>query len=147
MKYTQGKMGRVFVVRLEDGDRLPKSLETFARENNLLCGMCILLGGIRDGGKLVVGPEDAQVMPVAPLIHILQGVHEILAVGTIFPDEDNEPRLHMHAALGREGKTRAGCIRPGIEAWKVGEVIVLEIVDTTARRRDDKNTGFSLLEP
>jgi len=31
-----------------------------------------------------------------------------------------------------EGKTRSGCIRPGIEVWKLGEVIVLEITENTA---------------
>jgi len=56
-------------------------------------------------------------------------------------------QLHMHAALGREGKTRSGCIRPGIEVWKVGEVILLEITGSTAHRQEDKVTGFNMLEP
>lgn len=60
--------------------------------------------------------------------------------------ENGKPRLHMHAALGREGKTRSGCIRPGIEVWKLGEVIVLEITENTAHRRENA-AGFSMLEP
>ena len=32
MQYTEGRMGRVFVLRLEDGERLNDTLETFARE-------------------------------------------------------------------------------------------------------------------
>jgi len=80
------------------------------------------------------------------MIFGLEGVHEICAVGTIFPDNDARPRLHMHAALGREGKTISGCIRPGIEVWKLGEVIVLEIVDNNAHR-EDSPAGFQMLEP
>jgi len=147
MKYTEGKVGRIFVVRLEEGDKLPEAIESFARENKVSRGMCILVGGIRDGGKIVVGPADSKSIPVVPMIFGLEGVHEICAVGTIFPDIDGKPRLHMHAALGREGKTRSGCIRPGIEVWKLGEVIVLEITESTAYRKKNAKAGFSMLEP
>lgn len=107
--------------------------------------MCILLGGI-ETGEIVVGPKDSESMPVVPIIFGLKGVHEICAVGTIFPDSDAKPRLHMHAALGREGKTTSGCIRPGIEVWKLAEAIVLEIVDNNAHR-EDTAAGFQMLEP
>jgi hypothetical protein len=85
--------------------------------------------------------------PVVPMVFGLEGVHEICAIGTIFPDIDGKPRLHMHAALGREGKTRSGYIRPGIEVWKLGEVIVLEITENTAYRKENAEAGFSMLEP
>jgi len=146
MRYTEGKVGRIFVVRLEDGDKLPEAIESFARKNNVFRAMCILVGGIREGGNIVVGPKDGESMPVVPMIFGLKGIHEICAVGTIFPGTDGKPRLHMHAALGREGKTRSGCIRPGIEVWKLGEAIVLEIKENTAHRKDNA-TGFSMLEP
>ena len=147
MRYTEGKVGRIFVVRLEDGDKLPEAIESFAQENKVSRGMCILVGGIKNGGKIVVGPEDSESMPIVPMIFGLKGVHEICAVGTIFPDRHGKPRLHMHAALGREGKTRSGCIRPGIEVWKLGEVIVLEITASTAHRKEDTEAGFNMLEP
>lgn len=145
MKWSEGKIGRVFVIRLEDKDKLPEAIESFARENNVTRGMCILLGGI-ETGEIVVGPKDSESMPVVPMIFGLKGVHEICAVGTIFPDGDAKPRLHMHAALGREGKTTTGCIRPGIEVWKLGEAIVLEIVDNNAHR-EDTAAGFPMLQP
>ena len=106
-----------------------------------------LVGGIRDGGKIVVGPEEPEKAPIMPMLFQLRGTHEILGVGTLFPDESHKPRLHMHAALGRGGETRAGCIRPGIEVWKVGEVILLEIAGSPAFRKKDPATGFELLEP
>ena len=146
MKYSEGSVGRMFVVRLEDKDKLPEALEKFAKENSLLRGMCIFVGGIR-GGKIVVGPKDGEATPVIPLTFTLQGVHEISAVGTIFPDSHGQPRVHMHAALGREGKARVGCIRTGIEVWKIGEIIVLEIIDNAAQRKEDSKTGFTMLEP
>ncbi|MBA7706110.1 hypothetical protein ES703_114956 [subsurface metagenome] len=147
MKYSEGKVGRIFVIRLEDGDRMPDAIESFARENNVLRGMCILVGGIKDGGNIVVGPKNGDSLPPQPITFRIDGVHEIAGVGTVFPDDEGNPKLHMHASLGREGKTSTGCIRPGIAVWKVGEIILLEIQENPARRKKDSQTGFELLEP
>ncbi len=146
MKYSQGETGRIFVIRLEDGDALPSTLEKFARENKIAGGMCILLGGARSGGKIVAGPVSGEDMPVNPIFIGLEGVHEILGVGTIFPDTTGKPKLHMHASLGRRNKSLTGCIRPGIHIWQVGEVILLEI-KTTGHRVMDEKSGFELMEP
>lgn len=147
MRHSEGSIGRVFVIRFEDGDKLPDAIEEFARDKKVLRGLCVLVGGIDDGGRIVCGPSDPEASPIVPMIHTLVGVHEIAAVGTIFPDEEGRPRIHMHAALGREGTTRAGCIRTGIEVWKLGEAILLEITGNTAHRRRDPATGFEVMEP
>lgn len=146
MKYTEATMGRVFVLRLEDGDKLPDSVESFCTEHNLSRGLCFLLGGI-GGGEIVVGPADGDARPIRAMLHALTGVHEIAGVGTIFPDESGAPLLHMHAVLGRDGVATAGCIRPGIEVWQLGEVIILELRGTDANRMIDQDTGFAMLEP
>ena len=145
MQYSEGSVGRVFVLRLEDGDRLPDVIENFAREKNIRGAACWYVGGMHDG-TIVVGPESTEAMPPKPMLHLLDGVHEAAAVGTIFPDEEGAPRLHMHAALGREGQTRTGCIRPGVTTWIIGEVVIVEIVGTDMVRTTDPATGFSLLQ-
>ena len=147
MRYSEGRIGRVFVIRLEDNDKLPGAVESFAEGKGISRGMCLLIGGIGDKGKIVTGPEDSETIPVVPMVTELSGVHEIVAVGTLFPDGSGKPKLHMHAALGREGKTVTGCIRLGIETWKLGELILLEIKDNTACRRKDPATGFDVMEP
>jgi len=147
MRFSEGKIGRVFVLRLEDGDKIPDAIELFAQKKRISCAMCIAVGGIEDGGTIVVGPSEGNSMPPVPMLFELKGVHEILAIGTIFPDDEESPRLHMHAALGRQGAARVGCTRPGIEVWKLGEVIVLEITDSSAHRQLDPATGFEMLEP
>lgn len=55
--------------------------------------------------------------------------------------------LHMHTALGRKEAAHVGCTRPGVEVWKLGEAILLEITESTARRLLDLVTGFEMLEP
>lgn len=147
MKYSEGKIGRVFVIKFEDGDRLPEALEEFAANHNILRGTCIMVGGINDGSKIVVGPEDGNVRPPVPIPFEISGVHEVAGVGTLFPNSEGKPVLHMHAALGREGRTHTGCIRLGVEAWLVTEVILLEIIENTAQRVRDPEAGFELLEP
>ena len=147
MKYSEAKPGRVFFIRLEDGDVLHESIEAFAREHQINAASLIALGGADKGSKLVVGPEEDRSLPVVPMEHILDGVHEAAGVGTIFPDAEGNPVLHMHVACGREGKSVTGCVRRGVRTWHVMEVILWELTDTSARRLLDKATGFELLEP
>ncbi len=147
MKYSEGNIGRVFVIRLEDGDRLPQSLETLATEKDVKRGICLLVGGVKGGGTIVSGPRQAETVPIETINKILDGIHETVAVGAIFPDEKGIPKLHMHAALGRDQETITGCIRLGIETWKVGEVVLLEIINNNAQRKKEATTGFELLEP
>ena len=146
MKATEGKIGRVFVIRLEDGDLLPECIEKFAKKNKVTMGHVILVGGI-GGGQIVVGPRRSEQMPPEPMLLPVDGAHEVAGVGVIAPDENGKPVLHIHAALGRSGQTMTGCLRPGVTTWLVGEAILYEIVGAKASRVKDKKSGFALLEP
>ncbi len=146
MQYSEGKLGRVFALRLEHGDPMPQSLEDFAAEQGVLAGIAVMVGGAEDGSRFVVGPEDGEVLPPVPVVTALGGVHEVAAVGTIFPDEAGRPSLHMHAAFGRGEEARAGCIRAGIVTWHVLEVVLIEVVGLDAVRVADAETGFALLQ-
>ena len=87
MKYSEAKQGRVFIIRLEDGDIIHESIEKFAREKKIRSAALIILGGADDGSKLVVGPKEGRASPVVPMDLILQGAHEVTGTGTIFPNE------------------------------------------------------------
>jgi predicted DNA-binding protein with PD1-like motif len=146
MKYSEAALGRVFVLRLEDGDPLNETLETFARAHRVSRGVAFYVGGGAGGSKLVVGPDATRDDAVVPLLHVLTGAQETLAVGTLFPNEMGKPVVHMHAACGREGGATVGCTRAGLETWLVGEVVLIEITGTNASRRHDPASGFELLE-
>ncbi len=146
MQYREGRQGRVFILRLEEGERLNDSIEQFAREKRVSHGLAFFLGGSADGSKMVVGPE-ANRETIIPMIHALKGEHEVLALGTLIPDEAGEPVLHMHGAAGRAGRATVGCTRAGVDVWLIGEVVLLEILGAdSARRRKDPATGFQLLK-
>ncbi len=147
MKYTQGKEGRVFVVRLEDGEVLHEVLEEFAAERRIACAVVWAVGAADQGSKLVAGPKDKNARPIDPFEHGLEDVHEFVGVGTIFPNGDGKPILHMHAACGRKGATATGCVRRGVRVWQTMEVVVQEIVGAQAVREIDSSLGFELLQP
>lgn len=147
MKYSEVKQGRTYVMRLEDGDIVHEEIEQFARDHAVTAAALIIVGGIDEASKLIVGPEQGRSKPVIPMAHVLDNVHEIAGVGTLFPDEEGNPLLHMHMASGRETSTVTGCIREGVRTWHILEVILFELIDSTGVRKVDSETGFKFLIP
>ena len=147
MRYSEAGRGRTFVVRLEDGDILHEEIERFAVDNNISAAFLVAVGGVDKGSRLVVGPEDGRAEKINPMQLVLDNVCEATGTGTIFPDADGKPILHMHIACGRMGQTFTGCVRTGVKIWHVMEVIVNEITKSKAKRLKDSATGFELLSP
>ena len=146
VKYSESRMGRVFVLRMEDGDVLNDTLEAFAQEQGVQRALAFYVGGVAGGSKVVVGPDDSNTTGITALVHTLCGSQEAFAVGTLFPNESGKPVLHMHTASGREGGATVGCTRAGVQTWLVGEVVMVEIVGSEAMRKLDDFSGFALLE-
>ena len=146
MRFTEAKLGRVFVLRLHDSDHLPDVLESFAAEKNVSAALCFFLGGAKENSRVVVGPKNGNALPPEPMVTLLEGVHEACGVGTIFADEKGKPKLHMHTSFGRSENTVTGCVRMGVDVWQIGEVVILELACEKACRAKDKETGFEFLE-
>jgi len=147
MKYAEARRGRVFILRLEDGEIVHEVIEQFAIDHDISAASLIILGGADDTSRLVVGPKEDRGLPLAPITFQLEQVHEVTGTGTLFRDEENTPLLHMHIACGREGKATVGCIREGVKVWHVMEVIIQELVETTAKRTVEEPLGLKLLQP
>jgi uncharacterized protein len=145
VKATEGKLGRIFLIRLDDGDEIPGCIERFAGDHGVSSGQAILIGGI-GSGQVVSGPRYSDRMPPDAVLLPVDGAHEVVGIGILAPDENGKPVMHMHAALGRSGKTLTGCLRPGVNTWLVGEVILYEITGLDAKRIMDKKSGFELLQ-
>lgn len=145
MKSTECKLGRVFVLKLEHGDRLPDCIEKFAMEKNISAAQVVFVGGI-DSGKVVVGPRKTEEMPPQPVYLNLKDAYEALGAGIIAPNEGGKPILHMHATMGRGRKALTGCTRPGVFTWLTGEAVIYEIVGSITIRKKDPASGFVLLD-
>ena len=105
-----------------------------------------MIFGADNGSKLVVGPEQYREIPPVPMEHILDNAHEISGTGTLFPDETGNLLIHLHMACGRKSSTITGCIRKGVKVWNIMEVILFELLDSTAIRELDPQLGFKLLK-
>jgi len=147
MRSAEAKPGRIFVIRLEDGDILHECIEAFAAARGIRCGVLVAVGGGDAGSRLVVGPQEGRAATIVPMEHVLADVAEVTGTGTLFPDASGQPVLHMHLACGRGDRTVTGCVRRGVRVWHVLEVILQELADCPAVRRLDTATGFALLQP
>ncbi len=145
MKFSECKPGRIFAICLENGDIVHQEIEQFAREQSIEAASLIIIGGADKGSKLIVGPESGDELPVSSLEYVLENVHEIAGTGTLFPDQNGNPVLHLHMACGRSASTRTGCIRRGVRVWHIMEVILFELLESKGRRMFDPETGFNLL--
>ena len=146
MEFTEAKLGRIFILRLYQSERIHEVIEKFASQKQVASALCFFLGGAEDKSKVVVGPKDGAALPPEPMITLLRGVHEACGVGTIFTDEQGKPKLHMHASFGRNDKAVTGCVRMGVDVWQIGEVVILELAGSSAKRAENNDTGFEFLE-
>lgn len=147
MKFSEARQGRVFILRLEDGEVIHEVIEQFAMDHDIQAAALTILGGADAGSRLVVGPEDDRGLPLTPMKLALDHAHEVTGTGTLFRDEQGTPLLHMHMACGRRDQTTTGCIREGVKVWHIMEVVLFELVDTKAHRAVEEPLGLKFLQP
>ena len=75
----------------------------------------------------------------------LRDKRELIRKG-ILEDDHGKPKLHLHASFGRAKKTITGCVRMGVDVWRIGEVIMIELNNGKVTRVKDEETGFQFLE-
>lgn len=85
MQYSEAKQGRVFIIKLDGGEKIPDVLEEFARNQGIERAYCFLVGGIDDGSRIIVGPErEMRKGRPVPIEYELEGVHEVLGQAPCF---------------------------------------------------------------
>lgn len=145
MQATEGKIGRIFILKLDQDDIIPDSIENFAHEHGVKIGYVNYIGGI-GSGNIVVGPESETARPIVPVTQEIKKAHETSAFGLIAPDESGKPILHFHGSLGRGNEVISGCLRKGMKVWLTGEAILYEIENAHCQRLKDKDSGLILLK-
>ena len=141
MQYTEGQLGRVFVVRIDDGEDMLISLRQFINEKSIQAGTILFLGALMNG-RMVTGPEDPIIPPV-PHFVMFEGGWEVFGVGTIYPGEGG-PHIHYHASVGRSGHALTGCLREKAITYLIIEAVILEFTGLSARREYDKKLQVHL---
>ncbi len=146
MRSAELSVGRIFVLRLETGEMIHEVIEKFARENSITYATISIVGGVDKGSRMVSGPTLPIDGRIVPIIHEVNAESEVTGFGTIFPDEEGNPIMHMHGSVGREGNSSTGCFRAGMIAWLVLEVVISELNGKGPIRKKDALTGFKVLE-
>lgn len=49
MKHTEANLGRIFILRMEHGDRIPDVMEEFAKANQIKSALVLFEGGADKG--------------------------------------------------------------------------------------------------
>ncbi|HSD24102.1 MAG TPA: PPC domain-containing DNA-binding protein [Solirubrobacterales bacterium] len=132
---------RIFAVVLASGEEACESLVAFARDSGIGAASVRAIGALRRATVAFYDPDIGEYAP-----NRIDEQVELLALsGDIALDDDDQPRLHLHAALAkRDGSAWGGHlveaeVRPTLEA------IVTES-PPPLRRRIDPESGLALLD-
>lgn len=142
MEYKTGSIGRVLMIRFDDGDDVLEGLKEIVIKEQIKSCWFQILGGIRQT-KAVTGPEKP-VMPPTPVWCEVDGAREALGTGSIHFEED-QPRIHLHASLGHHGETLTACIRENTKVYLILEVMLFELNNLDASRPWFEKGGFNRL--
>ena len=142
MDYRTGSIGRVLMIRFDHGDDLLEGLKEIVIKEKITSCWFQILGGIRHT-KAVTGPVEP-VMPPTPVWCEVDGARESLGTGSIHFD-DEEPRIHLHSALGHHGETMTACIREHTKVYLILEVMLMELNGLNASRPWFAKGGFNQL--
>lgn len=143
MDYRTGSVARVFSIRFDDGEDFLGALTELIKKENIRNGWFQVIGGLRQA-DVVTGPREP-VMPPEPVWLQVKDARETLGSGSIYWDEKEQPRIHLHAALGHHGDTITGCLRKGSVTYLLLEVILFEIAGFEASRPWSADKGFNIV--
>jgi predicted DNA-binding protein with PD1-like motif len=143
MQYTEAKLGRVFYVRVDHGEDLLGTLQTFIIEKKIAAGFIHILGALREG-IIVTGPK-VPILPPDPLFDAYEGGWEVLGLATI-TQGGGQPHIHLHASVGRGREALTGCLREKATTYIIIEAVIIEFVEAIFRGNDPV-TGLVLPKP
>ncbi len=143
MKYTQGTIGRVFLVKFDNQDILISNLSALAKKEKIKAATLIFIGALKSG-NLVTGPKHP-VIPPQPNKVVFKDGWEVMGLGTLFTNSQG-PQIHIHASMGKKNKVLTGCLRGNSKVFLVIEAILLELKGVKAHKEIDPATGLNLLK-
>lgn len=142
MRYTQGKIGRIFLLKFQDDDILLEQLQRFAEKEKIKTAVLVFLGALKKG-HLVTGPKKPVIPPEPNWVAFKDG-WEVMGTATIFSGASG-PQVHIHASMGKKNRVMTGCVRKDSRVFLVVEAVVWELKGVRARKEIDPKTGLNLL--
>jgi predicted DNA-binding protein with PD1-like motif len=139
---TETDDGKVWLLVLESGEEVKKTLEAFAAAQAVEAASFIALGAFQRAkiGYFQWDRKSYREIPVEEQVEV------ITLAGDIVRGENGKPSLHAHTVLGREdGSTRGGHLLEGI----VRPTLEVTLTQSPAHlvRRQHPELGLALIEP
>lgn len=124
----------IHAIRLQPDQDLKKSLENYARENQINAGVVLTCVGSLNNATLRMADEN--------IIKTFAGKYEIVSlVGTFSADG-----CHLHISLSdKDGNVIGGHLKEGCMIYTTAEIVIGDIKNLIFTRALDKNTGFKEL--
>ncbi len=141
MQYQQGQTGRIFIAKMDNQDDLLTELKNLAVKENVQSAVFYVIGAL-EKAKFVSCAREC-VIPPEQIWREFQDGREIVGIGTVFRNEQKEVLIHLHGAMGKGDLVQMGCLRSNTQVYIIAEVIMLEILGTTALK--SPIDGFNLL--
>lgn len=142
MKYTQGAIGRVFVVKFDDDDVFLEKLTGLVKKEKIKAAAMIFLGALKEG-DLVTGPKKPVIPPIPNKV-TFKDAWEAMGIGSIFTNARG-PQIHIHSSMGKKKKALTGCVRGKSRVFLVIEAVIFELKGVRATKEIDPKTGLNLL--
>jgi predicted DNA-binding protein with PD1-like motif len=143
MKYTKGRLGRIFVLKFDHEDIFLDELSVFAKKERLRCATMVFIGALKKG-ELVTGPKKPVIPPDPNKVYFKDG-WEVMGIGTIFTNKAG-PQIHIHGSMGKKQRVLTGCVRGKSKVFLVIEAIIFELKGIKAVKSIDPATGLNLLK-
>lgn len=146
MKFREMTRGRIFVLKLEDGDMVKQTMERFAAEHGIRSACFTIDGTVAAGSEFVVGLRR-EGKRYEPIVYSSDEDSEFFGVGTIFSGKvDGKPVIHLHGSIGRNGRAVTGCFRESVKVSMAMEVVLQEVLGDGLSRDYDPVCGVRSID-
>jgi predicted DNA-binding protein with PD1-like motif len=144
MKYKEGKLGRIFVLKFENQDDFIEETKKFIKKEKISTAFFVYLGALEQAG-IVCGPRKA-VNPPVPFEENVRDGWEVFGTGSVFLNKKKEPQIHIHASMGKGKNSRMGCVRKDAKVFNVIEGMVIEVKGVKTLKDIQPENGLNMLQ-
>ncbi len=121
MKYAEGKVGKVLLVKLEKGDDLLLSIKKVAEENSIKVGSWYAIGTLSTANFYFYRPKPSPILLEEPL--------EIVACSGSISSRGNETIVHGHIDVTDDKyESHGGHLLEGSFVDAMAFITILEVI-------------------
>ncbi len=135
----EGKVDRVYVIRLDDGKKVISTLQDILKKRGIRNGCLTMIGAVRNLEIKTPNPTTKE--------HYTDKISdnmEIMAAGNISVD-GSEIFIHLHATTGKKGGSAFTGHVVEAEVHDFVEIIITTFSGLNLVRKKDRETGLVML--